>query len=99
DGGTGPLTSASAAALLARAREAREHAYAPYSGFRVGAALLDAAGRIHDGVNVENVSLGLTICAERGAVSCAVAAGARSFVAIAVAGPDEGVACMPCGAC
>ncbi len=99
EGGITPLTAESAALLLRSAREAREHAYAPYSRFQVGAALLDTGGRVHSGVNVENISLGLTICAERGAVSAAVAAGARSFVAIAVAGPHEGVACAPCGAC
>ncbi len=94
-----PPTSESAASLLSRAREVREKAYAPYSGFQVGAALLDAEGRIHCGVNVENASLGLTVCAERSAVSCAVTEGARSFVAIAVAGAEPGVPCMPCGVC
>jgi cytidine deaminase len=88
-----------AGALLKAARDVRRHAYAPYSGFAVGAALLDADGRIHTGVNVENVSYGMTICAERSALSRAVGEGVRSFAAIAIAGPDSDVPCWPCGAC
>lgn len=87
------------AGLIDAARQARENAYAPYSGFRVGAALLTADGRIFTGVNVENASYGLTSCAESGAVSSAVGAGIRDFVAIAVTGPDNGVPCTPCGSC
>jgi cytidine deaminase len=93
-----PLTADEARDLLARAREARVNAYAPYSGFAVGAALLDEQGRIHPGVNVENAAYGLAMCAERSAVGRAIGEGARSFRAIAVAGPGEG-ACMPCGSC
>jgi cytidine deaminase len=85
--------------LLARAREARAAAYAPYSGFKVGAALLAADGRIFAGVNVENASYGLTTCAERTAVVTAIAEGARGFRAIAVAGPDDAASCPPCGSC
>jgi cytidine deaminase len=84
--------------LLAAAETARRRAYAPYSGFTVGAALLCADGTLVTGGNVENASYGLTICAERAAVVAAVAAGKRDFAAIAVAGPP-GVAAAPCGAC
>lgn len=84
--------------LLAAAIAVRRAAYAPYSGFTVGAALLARDGRVFLGVNVENASYGLSMCAERGALSAAVANGARAFDAIAVAGPDGG-ATMPCGAC
>jgi cytidine deaminase len=85
-------------ALASRAWEARMNAYAPYSQFQVGAALLAADGRIFTGANVENASLGLTICAERVALGAAISAGARSIVAIAVAGQSpSGI--MPCGAC
>jgi cytidine deaminase len=84
--------------LVSKAWEARLNAYAPYSQFHVGAALLAADGRIFTGANVENASLGLSMCAERVALGAAAAAGARSIAAIAVAGvDDEGV--VPCGAC
>ena len=83
--------------LLLRAREAREAAYAPYSGFRVGAALLSRDGRVFLGCNVENVSFGAANCAERTAVFSAVAAGCREFSAIAISAGDEIV--FPCGIC
>lgn len=84
--------------LVAAAWEAREMAYAPYSKFAVGAALQAADGRIFSGCNVENVSYGLTQCAERTAICAAVAAGAREFVALAVVA-DTAVPISPCGAC
>jgi len=84
--------------LVAAARAAAGRAYAPYSRFPVGAALLTAAGEVFTGVNVENSSYGLTICAERVAVFSAVSAGRRRFRKLAVvAGSRQTVA--PCGAC
>lgn len=86
------------AELVRMARAARAGAYAPYSGYRVGAALLAADGRVFTGCNVENVSYGLSMCAERVAVFRAVAAGTRDFKVLAVAGPGADP-CRPCGAC
>jgi len=89
--------------LLEKALEARENAYAPYSHFLVGAAVLAEDGRIFTGCNVENASYGATICAERNAAARAVAEGARTFTAIAIAGgtESEGITdeCFPCGIC
>jgi cytidine deaminase len=83
---------------MAEAARARARAYAPYSRFKVGAALLADDGRLFHGCNVENASFGLSICAERSAVFRAVGEGATRFVAIAVtAGPRRGAS--PCGAC
>ena len=76
----------------------RENAYAPYSNFAVGAALVTEDGTVFGGVNVENASYGLAICAERTAAVAAVAAGHRNFRAIAIAGPESTVT-APCGAC
>jgi cytidine deaminase len=86
------------AALVTAARAARARAHAPYSGFRVGAALLTADGSVVTAANVENASYGLSICAERSAVVRAVAEGHTSFSAIAVAGPGQAPV-SPCGAC
>lgn len=86
------------APLIQAAWEAREKAYAPYSNFAVGAAVLTADGRVFSGCNVENLSYGLTICAERVAIGSAVAAGERVFPMIAVVADTE-VPISPCGAC
>ena len=85
-------------ALVDAAVRCRERAYAPYSDFRVGAALLAANGNIYVGCNVENRVLGLTLCAERGALSAAVADGQASFVALAIA-TGSAPPCAPCGQC
>lgn len=91
-------------ALIQTARSALKFAYAPYSKYRVGAALLSASGKIFTGCNVENTSYGLTVCAERVAIFKAVSAGERKFKAIAItalaplsAGQSKKV--RPCGAC
>lgn len=87
-------------ALVARAAEARQLAYAPYSGFLMGAAVLTASGQIHPGSLVENVSLGLAMCSERVAMFSAVSAGDREIVAIALVSERTGdQITMPCGAC
>ncbi|HLZ26392.1 MAG TPA: cytidine deaminase [Chloroflexota bacterium] len=87
-------------ALIAQARDVAGRAYAPYSHFRVGAAVRDALGNTYVGCNVESLSYGLTICAERNAIFAAVAAGARRpFSALAVTCLDASGPCMPCGAC
>jgi cytidine deaminase len=95
---TGASPHLDEAALVAAARAARDRAYAPYSHFTVGAALLTADGEVVTGGNVENASYGLSICAERSAVVRAVAEGHRAFSAIAVAGPGPDPV-TPCGAC
>jgi cytidine deaminase len=85
--------------LLTEARKAAEFAYAPYSKFRVGAALLADDGTVFSGCNVENRSFGLTICAERTALVKALSCGYRSFKALAVSTPDSQSPVGPCGAC
>jgi cytidine deaminase len=84
--------------LIAAAKQARENAHAPYSNFRVGAALRSSSGRIFGGCNVENATYGLTICAERVAIFKAISEGERGFSAIAVV-TDTEVLTPPCGAC
>jgi cytidine deaminase len=84
--------------LIQLATRAREKAYAPYSQFAVGAALRTRSGRVFVGCNTENISFGLTICAERAAVFSAITAGERDFEAIAIVA-DTHVPITPCGAC
>ena len=89
--------------LVNLAKEARTHAYVPYSGYAVGAALLCADGTVYQGCNIENASYSPTVCAERVAVFKAVYDGRRDFAAIAVVGGPEGgpaeTFCAPCGVC
>jgi len=84
--------------LLSAAIYARQKAYAPYSGFKVGAALRGTVGEIFSGCNVENASYGLTLCAERTTVCTAVAAGIRTFTQMVIVADSE-TPCPPCGAC
>jgi len=84
--------------LIEAAAAARSAAYAPYSKFAVGAAVLTKSGKIFSGCNVENISLGLTICAERSAIAAAVTAGTRDLIMIAVVTESKNPA-VPCGAC
>lgn len=86
--------------LMERAREAADLAYAPYSGFKVGAAILTDDGRVHAGCNVENASYGLSICAERNAATSMVSAAPdnRRIKSVAVFSPNT-APCFPCGAC
>lgn len=92
------MNKSEAQKMLAAARRAAARAYAPYSNFRVGAAVLDERGRVHPGCNVENSSYGLTICAERAAISRAVCSGARQVKAVLVYTDTDSLT-PPCGAC
>lgn len=93
-----PATDIDWDALRRAAEDVRARAYAPYSEFAVGAALLAADGRVFTGANVENASYGLALCAERSAVAQAIAAGIREFRALVVVAPGPTVA-SPCGMC
>lgn len=84
--------------LIELAWQTRDRAYAPYSSFHVGAAVQDAQGNIFTGCNVENLSFGLTICAERAAIAAAIAAGSRNLRRIVVVA-DTDTPVSPCGAC
>ncbi|HBT20294.1 MAG TPA: cytidine deaminase [Peptococcaceae bacterium] len=84
--------------LIEEAERARRQAYAPYSNFSVGCAVLGSTGRIYRGCNVENASLSLSLCAERAAVANALCAGEKEILAIAVIS-DSNELCRPCGAC
>jgi cytidine deaminase len=85
-------------ALLAAARAVRERAHAPYSRFKVGAALLDEQGRVHTGCNVENAAYPQGLCAEAGAIAALVAAGGQRVIAAAIVG-DGPLLTTPCGGC
>lgn len=86
--------------LMEAARNVRRNAYAPYSGFNVGAALVDEVGRVHIGCNIENAAYPEGTCAEANAIGAMVAAGGRRIVAIAIAGGrDAPEPCTPCGGC
>ena len=85
-------------ALLAAALAVRENAFAPFSKFKVGAAVEDESGRIHTGCNVENATYGLTVCAERVAIFKAISEGGRQFKRVAVAADTDALT-PPCGAC
>ncbi|MFB3896347.1 MAG: cytidine deaminase [bacterium] len=84
--------------LIEAAKKVRKNAYAPYSKFKVGAAVLAGSGKIYIGSNVENASFGLTICAERNAIAQAVAQGEKKIQAIAIVA-DSNELTPPCGAC
>jgi len=84
--------------LIAAAKQARENAHAPYSNFRVGAALRATSGVVYTGCNVENATYGLTVCAERVAIFKAISEGERGFEAIAVVADTDALT-PPCGAC
>ncbi|MBP0966140.1 MAG: cytidine deaminase [Oscillospiraceae bacterium] len=86
-------------ALLEIADAVRGKAYAKYSGFRVGAALVGVSGQVYLGVNIENASYPAGICAERSAICAAVSAGETEFSAIAIVGGENGEPCFPCGIC
>ena len=90
------LTNEMRTTLIQTASEARKWAYAPYSNYQVGAALLTTSGRIYDGVNIENAAFPTTICAERVAVFKAVSEGEKEFLALAVVTSNGGA---PCGSC
>lgn len=92
------MTLPQAEALIKAAAGARAHAYAPYSNFQVGAAVLAEDGQIYAGCNVENASYGLTICAERAAIFAAAGAGQRRLTAVAIV-TDTATPTAPCGAC
>jgi len=84
--------------IILKSQQAREKAYAPYSNFKVGAAVLTTSGKIYTGCNIESSSYGLSICAERVALFKAVSEGEKDFIAIAIATSSQNY-CPPCGAC
>jgi cytidine deaminase len=93
-----PLPTRTKAELLSAAKQARERAYAPYSHYAVGAAIVASSGKVYTGCNVENASYGLTVCAERNAIFTAVGAGEKHIEAVAVV-TDAAAPGTPCGAC
>jgi cytidine deaminase len=95
-----PITTAERKKLERAAAQAMKHAYAPYSNFRVGAAILLTNGEIFSGCNIENASYGMTNCAERTAIFSAVAqSGPKIEIRAVAVANDHGVTCSPCGAC
>jgi len=90
------LTDEGKANLVHIAKQARQHAYAPYSHYAVGVALLTASGKIYSGVNIENATYSATVCAERVAIFNAISEGERDFIALAVVTRNAGT---PCGTC
>lgn len=92
---TGKVSQAS---LVGAAKKASRHAYSPYSGVKIGAAVLTSDGKVFSGCNIENASYGLSCCAERTAIFKAVSEGSRDLVALAVVGKSEEFT-TPCGAC
>ena len=93
------ITDEIRAQLVQKAIAARQKAYAPYSKFSVGAAVLGADGKIYDGCNIENVSYGMTMCAERTAIFKMVSEGCTAFAAIAIVAGENATDGAPCGAC
>lgn len=91
-------SSADLSAAIAAAIDARGSAYAPYSGFQVGASVIDEHGRVHSGCNVENAAYPEGTCAEAGAIAAMIRAGGRRIAAAVIAGPDA-TPCTPCGGC
>ncbi len=85
--------------LIEAAITARNNAYAPYSGFSVGAALLTAKGNIYCGCNIENVAYSSSLCAERAAMAAAISNGEKEFILLAIVGGDGDDYCYPCGVC
>lgn len=94
-----PVEKALLLAMMAAARDQREKAYAPYSEFRVGAAVLGGSNKVYTGSNVENASFGLTICAERAAIFRAVCEGEREIRAVVIVAGESSKPQSPCGAC
>jgi len=86
-------------ALISAANETRGKAYAPYSNFTVGAAIIDEKGNVHSGCNVENAAYPQSQCAEATAIGTMIANGGREISAIVIAGPENGSPCTPCGGC
>ena len=93
------MTGKTVTELVKEAVKARENAYAPYSKFKVGAAVLGTDGNIYTGCNIENVSYGLTMCAERTAIYKMVSSGCTKFTAIAISAGEKPTDSAPCGAC
>lgn len=95
-----PKSTFDAQSLIDAAKKVRRNAHAPYSGYHVGAALMDDAGHVHSGCNVENAAFPEGVCAEANAIGAMIASGGKNIVAIAaVGGKDEIEACTPCGGC